>query len=91
MRNRKILNILVILLCIFVIVSFVLTQTIATDYFKNMFWVASMFLMCGVLLDLNAWSKLGLDVDKTKSTFLFIEYYKFYNSSNIISESISAS
>ena len=50
MRNRKILNILVILLCIFVIVSFVLTQTIATEYFKNMFWVASMFLMCGVLL-----------------------------------------
>lgn len=26
-----------------------------------------MFLMCGVLLGLNAWSKLGLDVDKTKS------------------------
>ena len=70
MQNRKILNILVILLCIFVIISFVLTQTIATDYFKNMFWVASMFLMCGVLLDLNAWSKLGLDVDKNKSKLL---------------------
>ena len=67
MQNRKILNILVILSCIFVIVSFVLAQTIATDYFKNMFWVASMFLMCSVLLDLNAWSKLGLDVDKNKS------------------------
>ena len=67
MRNRKILNILVILLCIFVIVSFVLTQTIANDYFMNLFWVASMLLMCDVLLDLNAWSKLGLDVDKNKS------------------------
>ena len=67
MRNRKILNVLVILLSIFVVVSFTLSQVAATDYFKNMFWVASIFLMCGVLLDLNAWSKLGLDVDKTKS------------------------
>ena len=67
MRNRKILNVLVILLSIFVVVSFTLSQVVATDYFKNMFWVASIFLMCGVLLDLNAWSKLGLDVDKIKS------------------------
>ena len=44
-----------------------LTQTVATGYFKNIFWIASMFLMCGVLLDLNAWSRLGLGVDKNKS------------------------
>lgn len=67
MRSRKILNCLVVLLSIFVIVAFALSQFIATHYFKNMFWVASVFLLCGVLLDLNAWSKLGLDVDKTKS------------------------
>ena len=44
MRNRKILNILVILLCIFVIVSFVLAQTIATDYFKICFGLLVCFL-----------------------------------------------
>lgn len=67
MRNRKILNIAVILLSLFVIISFILSQVIATDYFKNMFWVANVFLICSVLLDLNAWSKLGLDIDKDKS------------------------
>ena len=39
MRNRKILNVLVVLLSIFVVVSFTLSQVVATDYFKNMFWV----------------------------------------------------
>ena len=67
MRNRKILNCLVVLLSIFVIVAFALSQIVGTDYFKNMFWVANVFLMCSILLDLNAWSKLGLDVDKSKS------------------------
>lgn len=67
MRNKKILRIAVILLGIWFVVSFGLSQIIATDYFKNMFWVSSVFFMCSVLLDLNAWSKLGLDVDKNKS------------------------
>lgn len=67
MRNKKILRIVVILLGVWFLVSFGLSQVIASDYFKNMFWVSSMFLLCSMLLDLNAWSKLGLDVDKTKS------------------------
>lgn len=32
-----------------------------------MFWASLAFLMVGTLLDLNAWSKIGLDVDKNKS------------------------
>lgn len=50
MRNRKILNVLVVLLSIFVVVSFTLSQVVANDYFKNIFWVACIFLICGVLL-----------------------------------------
>lgn len=67
MRNRKILRIVVVLLAIWFVVSFGLSQIIATDYFKNMFWASTAFLMVGTILDLNAWSKLGLDVDKNKS------------------------
>ena len=67
MRSRKILNIIVVLLSVFFVVSFILSQVIATDYFKNLFWVATPLLFCSILLDLNAWSKLGLDVDKNKS------------------------
>ena len=68
MRSRKILNIVVVLLTVFFIVSFILSQVIADDIFKNLFWVVTSLLFCSILLDLNAWSKLGLDVDKTKSS-----------------------
>ena len=67
MRNRKIFNIIVILLTIFFIVSFILSQALATTYFKNMFWVSTTLLMISVILDLNMWSKAGLDLDKSKS------------------------
>ncbi len=66
MRNRKISKIVLLLLTIFFITGFVLSQIIATDYFKNMFWASYTFLIVGILLDMNAWSKLGLDVDKGK-------------------------
>ena len=68
MRSRKILNIVVILLTVFFIVSFILSQVIVDDTFKNLFWVATPLLFCSILLVLNAWSKLGLDIDKTKSS-----------------------
>ena len=68
MRSRKILNIVVVLLTVFFIVSFILSQVIATSNFKSLFWIATSLLFCSILLDLNAWSKLGLDVDKTKSS-----------------------
>ena len=68
MRSRKILNIVIILLTVFFIVSFILSQVIVDDTFKNLFWVATPLLFCSILLVLNAWSKLGLDVDKTKSS-----------------------
>ena len=68
MRSRKILNIVVVLLTVFFIVSFILSQVIVDDIFKNLFWVATPLLFCSILLDLNAWSKLGLDVDKTKTS-----------------------
>ena len=67
MRSNKILWVIVIILGIFFIVSFGLSQIIANDYFKNMFWCSTALLMVGTILDLNAWSKLGLDVDKNKS------------------------
>ena len=67
MRNSKILKIAVILLSIFFVVSFGLSQIIGNDYFKNMFWVSTALLTVGLILDLNAWSKLGLDIDKNKS------------------------
>lgn len=67
MRNSKILKIAVILLSIFFVVSFGLSQIIGSDYFKNMFWASTTLLAVGLILDLNAWSKLGLDVDKNKS------------------------
>ena len=67
MRNSKILKIAVILLSIFFVVSFGLSQVIGSDYFKNMFWASTALLAVGLILDLNAWSKLGLDVDKNKS------------------------
>ena len=68
MRSRKILNIVVVLLSVFFVISFILSQVIADDIFKNLFWVVTSLLFCSILLDLNAWSKLGLDVDKTKSS-----------------------
>ena len=68
MRSRKILNIVVVLLTVFFIVSFILSQVIVDDIFKNLFWVATSLLFCSIFLDLNASSKLGLDVDKTKSS-----------------------
>ena len=67
MRNRKILKIAVILLSIFFVVSFGLSQIIGSDYFKNMFWASTALLAVSLILDLNAWSKLGLDIDKNKS------------------------
>lgn len=67
MRNSKILKIAVILLSIFFVVSFGLSQIIGNDYFKNMFWVSTALLTVGLILELNAWSKLGLDLDKNKS------------------------
>lgn len=67
MRNSKILKIAVILLSIFFVVSFGLSQVIGSDYFKNMFWSSTALLAVGLILDLNAWSKLGLDIDKNKS------------------------
>ena len=67
MRNSKILKIAVILLSIFFVVSFGLSQVIGSDYFKNMFWASTALLAVGLILDLNAWSKLGLDIDKNKS------------------------
>ena len=67
MRNSKILKIAVILLSIFFVVSFGLSQIIGNDYFKNMFWVSTSLLTVGLILELNAWSKLGLDIDKNKS------------------------
>ena len=68
MRSRKILNVVVVLLTVFFVISFILSQVIVDDIFKNLFWVAASLLFCNILLDLNAWSKLGLDVDKTKSS-----------------------
>ena len=67
MRNRKILKIAVILLSIFFVVSFGLSQIIGNDYFKNMCWVSTALLTVGLILELNDWSKLGLDLDKNKS------------------------
>ena len=67
MRNSKILKIAVVLLSIFFVVSFGLSQIIGSDYFKNMFWASTALLAVSLILDLNAWSKLGLDVDKNKS------------------------
>jgi hypothetical protein len=67
MRNRNIFKILVILLSVLFVVSFCLAIFLANDYVKNMFWASSALLMVSVILDLNAWSKLGLDVDKNKS------------------------
>ena len=67
MRNSKILKIAVILLSIFFVVSFGLSQIIGNDYFKNMFWVSTALLTVGLILELNDWSKLGLDLDKNKS------------------------
>ena len=67
MRNSKILKIAVVLLSIFFVVSFGLSQIIGSDYFKNMFWASTALLAVSLILDLNAWSKLGLDIDKNKS------------------------
>ena len=67
MRNRKILKIAVILLSIFFVVSFGLSQIIGNDYFKNMFWFSTALLTVGLILELNDWSKLGLDLDKNIS------------------------
>ena len=67
MRNSKILKIAVILLSIFFVVSFGLSQIIGNDYFKNMFWVSTALLTISLILELNDWSKLGLDLDKNKS------------------------
>ena len=67
MKNNKIVRVIVILLGIWVVVSFGLSQIIASDYFKNMFWVSTVFLMVGTILDLKNWSELGLDIDKNKS------------------------
>ena len=67
MRNSKILKIAVILWSIFFVVSFGLSQIVGSDYFKNMFWASTALLAVSLILDLNAWSKLGLDIDKNKS------------------------
>lgn len=67
MRNSKIIKIAVILLSIFFVVSFGLSQIVGSDYFKNMFWASTALLAVSLILDLNAWSKLGLDIDKNKS------------------------
>ena len=67
MRNRKLIRIIISLLTLFFIVSFILSLIIATNRFKSMFWASFALLFCGILLDVNKWSKLGLDVDKNKS------------------------
>lgn len=67
MQNRKLIKIIISLLTMFFIVSFILSLIIATNRFISMFWASFALLFCGILLDVNKWSKLGLDVDKNKS------------------------
>lgn len=67
MRIRKILNVLLILVNIFMITGFVLAQVYATEYFKSMFWTSIPFFLAIIALDINEWSKIGLDIDKEKS------------------------
>lgn len=70
MRIRKILNVLLILVNILMITSFILSQVYATEYFKSMFWFSIPFFIAIVALDINEWSKIGLDVDKEKSNVI---------------------
>lgn len=67
MRIRRILNVLLILVNIFMIVGFVLAQVYTTEYFKSMFWASIPFFIAIIALDINEWSKIGLDIDKEKS------------------------
>lgn len=67
MRIRKILNVLLILVNVFMITGFILAQVYATEYFKSMFWTLIPLFMAIIALDINEWSKIGLDIDKEKS------------------------
>lgn len=67
MQNRKKIRIIIILLTLFFITSFILSMTISTERTINMFWGSFALLFCGILLDINKWSKIGLDVDKNNS------------------------
>lgn len=67
MRIRKVLNVLLILVNIFMITGFILAQVYATEYFKSMFWASIPFFIAIIALDINEWSKIGLDIDKEKS------------------------
>ena len=67
MRKNKILKIAVILLSVLFVISFVLALIINTDYCINLFWLLTALLTIAISLDINAWSKLGLDIDKNKS------------------------
>lgn len=71
MQNRKKIRIIIILLTLFFITSFILSMTISTERTINMFWASSALLFCGVLLDVNYWSKIGLDVDKKESKIIY--------------------
>ena len=67
MRKNKILKIAVILLSVLFVISFVLALIINNDYCINLFWLLTALLTIAISLDINAWSKLGLDIDKNKS------------------------
>lgn len=67
MRIRKILNVLLILVNVFMITGFVLALVYATEYFKSIFWISIPLFMAIIALDINEWSKIGLDIDKEKS------------------------
>ena len=67
MRSRKKYKWAVGLATPFFIAGFILFVCKGTDYYINMFWIATAMLFCAILLDINDWSKQGLDIDKNES------------------------
>lgn len=70
MRIRKILNILLVLVNIFLVVSLILSLVFNTESFKSLYWIAVFSFIAVSCLDIGEWSKIGLDVETEKSKMI---------------------
>ena len=74
MRNERILRVLIIITNILMVAGLVLSLIFATNRIISFYWASIMLFIIVATLDINEWSKIGLDVDKKKSRFIKLSF-----------------
>ena len=70
MRGKKILKVLVPILTIFFIICFIISLFIPNKNNITTYWISTWLLGFVIYFEIYYWSKIGLDVDKKKSSMI---------------------